>query len=121
MVLLGSFRALSAVCTEASPHLSDSFKAKLLHEGHSPGPLPPNPLAPIYSVTGAMRTSGAFSAAYPALYLRQLDLGGIRLSKINALLFAVLAVVEVPVRPALAPLLQLQHPAAIGSPLDDGA
>jgi hypothetical protein len=27
-------------------------------------------VAPIYSVTEAMRTSGGFSAAYPALYLR---------------------------------------------------
>src|SRR5215217_6595637 len=27
-------------------------------------------VAPIYSVTGPMRTSGGFSAAYPALYLR---------------------------------------------------
>src|SRR5829696_10247292 len=68
-----------------------------------------------------MRTSRAFSAAYPALYLRQLDLGGLRLAQINGLLLAVLAVVEVPVRPALAPLLQLQHPAAIRTPLDYGA
>ena len=34
------------------------------------------------------------SAAYPALYLRQLDLGGVRLAQINGLLLAVLAVVE---------------------------
>src|SRR5215210_1188944 len=78
-------------------------------------------VAPIYSVTGAMRTSGAFSAAHPALYLRQLDLGGVRLAQINGLLLAVLAVVKVPVRPTLTPLLQLQHSTAVGSPLDDGA
>src|SRR3954453_5001393 len=67
------------------------------------------------------RTSGGFSAAYPALYLCQLDLGGVRLTEIDGLLLAIHAVVEVPVRPTLAPLLQLQHPAAVGSPLDDGA
>jgi hypothetical protein len=49
---------------------SDSFKAKFNREGHSLGPFdrtPPNRSAHLYSVTGAMRTSGGFSAAYPAL------------------------------------------------------
>ena len=51
---------------------SDSLKAKFNREGHSPGPFDRHlrTVAPIYSVTGAMRTSGGFSAAYPALYLR---------------------------------------------------
>ena len=49
--------------------------------------------------------STAFSAAYSTLYLRQLDLRGIRLAEVNRLLLAVPAVVEVPVRPTLAPLL----------------
>ena len=52
---------------------SDSFKAKFNREGHSPGPFdraPPNRSAHLLGKPGARRTSGGFSAAYPALYLR---------------------------------------------------
>jgi hypothetical protein len=51
----------------------NSVKTKFNREGHSSGPFdqpPPNRSARLYSVTGAMPTSGGFSAAYPALYLR---------------------------------------------------
>jgi hypothetical protein len=55
------------------PTSENSVKTKYNREGHSLGPFdraPPNRSAHLYSVTGVMRTSGDFSAAYPALYLR---------------------------------------------------